>query len=76
MKINIPEKSDVKSYWEMLTGEANGYDTIQYQMDRLGSMQTNFMNFVRKRLSQKYGVDLSNTTSVPAHLLGKKHSFL
>lgn len=60
----------MKSYWEMLTGEAGAYDSFMYQLDRLTDLRLKLVNFARKRLSKKYDVEMKND-SIPAHLLGK-----
>ncbi|XP_023318505.1 angiotensin-converting enzyme-like isoform X2 [Trichogramma pretiosum] len=64
------EKSDVRSYWEMLVGEADAYEHLKYQLDGLSELQQKLVNFARKRLAKKYGAAEMANDSLPAHLLG------
>ncbi|KAI4495442.1 hypothetical protein M0802_008656 [Mischocyttarus mexicanus] len=58
----------VLEYWELLSGFPNGYEQMKSQWTGIWSLHKNIIEFSRNHLSQKYGINLTET--IPAHLLG------
>ncbi|XP_015176464.1 PREDICTED: angiotensin-converting enzyme-like [Polistes dominula] len=60
-------------YWEMLSGYPEGYEQIKSQWNGILNLHKNILEFSRNHLSQKYGINLTDT--IPAHLLGSLQGY-
>ncbi|XP_043492223.1 angiotensin-converting enzyme-like isoform X1 [Polistes fuscatus] len=60
-------------YWEMLSGYPDGYEQIKSQWNGILNLHKTILEFSRNHLSQKYGINLTET--IPAHLLGSLQGY-